>query len=57
VQVVSWFIPLHQAVNLMRGLILTGDIGAAAAAALCMAVLTTALFVVPMNLLRRRLVK
>jgi lipooligosaccharide transport system permease protein len=57
VQVVSWFIPLHQAVNLMRGLILTGDIGAAAAAALWMAVLTAVLFVVPMNLLRRRLVK
>ena len=57
VRTVSWFIPLHQAVNLMRGLILTGDIGAAAAAALWMAALTAILFVVPMNLLRRRLVK
>jgi lipooligosaccharide transport system permease protein len=57
VQVVSWFIPLHQAVDLMRGLILTGDIGAAAASGLWMAVLTASLFVVPMNLLRRRLVK
>jgi lipooligosaccharide transport system permease protein len=57
VQVVAWFIPLHQAVNLMRGLILTGDIGAAAAAALWMTVLTAVLFVVPMNLLRHRLVK
>ena len=57
VRIVSWFIPLHQAVDLMRGLILTGDIGSAGAAALWMLVLTSALFVVPMNLLRRRLVK
>jgi lipooligosaccharide transport system permease protein len=57
VQGVAWFIPLHQAVNLMRALILTGDIGAAGAAALWIAVVTGALVVVPMNLLRRRLVK
>jgi lipooligosaccharide transport system permease protein len=57
VQVVSWFIPLHQAVNLMRGLILTGDIGSAAAAASWIVALTAVLFVAPMNLLRRRLVK
>jgi lipooligosaccharide transport system permease protein len=57
VETVAWFIPLHQAVNLMRALILTGDAGAAAAAALWMATVTGALFVVPLNLLRRRLVK
>jgi lipooligosaccharide transport system permease protein len=57
VQTVAWFIPLHQAVNLMRALVLTGDVGAALAAATWVAVLTGALFVVPLNLLRRRLVK
>jgi len=57
VQVVAWFIPLHQAVDLMRALILTGDIGSAAAAAAWIVVVTGALFVVPMNLLHRRLVK
>ena len=56
-QVVAWFIPLHQAVDLMRALILTGDIGSAAAAAAWIVVVTGALFVVPMNLLHRRLVK
>jgi lipooligosaccharide transport system permease protein len=57
VQGVAWFIPLHQAVNMMRALILNGDIGAAAAAALWIVVLTAGLLVVPLNLLRRRLVK
>jgi lipooligosaccharide transport system permease protein len=57
VQGVAWFIPLRQAVNLMRALILNGDIGAAAASALWIAALTGGLLVVPMNLLRRRLVK
>jgi lipooligosaccharide transport system permease protein len=57
VQGVSWFIPLRQAVNLMRALILNGDLGAAAASALWIAVVTCLLLVVPMNLLRRRLVK
>ena len=57
VKVVAWFIPLHQAVNLMRALILTGDLRAAGAAALWIAVLTAILFVVPLNLLRHRLVK
>jgi lipooligosaccharide transport system permease protein len=56
-QVVAWFIPLHQAVNLMRALVLTGDVGAALASALWMVTLTAVLFVVPLNLLRRRLVK
>jgi lipooligosaccharide transport system permease protein len=57
VQGVAWFIPLHQAVDLMRALLLNGDIGAAAAAALWIVVLTAGLLVVPLNLLRRRLVK
>jgi lipooligosaccharide transport system permease protein len=57
VQGVAWFIPLHQAVNLMRALILTGDVGSAAAAALWIVVVTGAFLVMPMNLLRRRLVK
>ena len=56
-QVLAWFMPLHHAVNLMRALTLTGDLGAALAAALWIAVLTGALFVLPLNLLRRRLVR
>jgi lipooligosaccharide transport system permease protein len=56
-QAVAWFVPLHQAVNLMRALVLTGDVGAALASALWIVTLTAALFVVPLNLLRRRLVK
>jgi lipooligosaccharide transport system permease protein len=57
VRTVAWFIPLHQSVNLMRALILTGDAGAAAASALWIVTLTAALFVIPMNLLHRRLVR
>ena len=57
VRVVAWFVPLHQAVNLMRALILTGDAGAAGASALWILGVTAALFVLPMNLLRRRLVR
>jgi lipooligosaccharide transport system permease protein len=57
VRVVAWFVPLHQAVNMMRALVLTGDIGAAGRAALWLVVVTAVLFVLPMNLLRRRLVK
>lgn len=56
-QTVAWFVPLHHAVNLMRALMVTGDLGAAAGAAAWMAVLTAALFVVPLNLIRWRLVK
>jgi lipooligosaccharide transport system permease protein len=56
-QAVAWFIPLHQAVNLMRALVLTGDVESAATAGLWILVFTAALFVVPLNLLRRRLVK
>ncbi|HXF56482.1 MAG TPA: ABC transporter permease [Actinomycetota bacterium] len=57
VQAVAWFVPLHQAVNLMRALLLTGDPGAAGAAALWVGAVTAGLFVLPLNLLRRRLVR
>lgn len=57
VEVVAWFVPLYQAVNLMRALVLTGDVVAALVAALWIVVLTSALFLVPLNLLRRRLVR
>ena len=56
-QVLAWFMPLHHAVNLMRALILTGDVVAAAMAAGWIVVLTGILFVLPLNLLRRRLVR
>jgi lipooligosaccharide transport system permease protein len=56
-QVLAWFMPLHHAVNLMRALTLTGDVRAAILAASWIAILTGLLFVVPLNLLRRRLVK
>ena len=51
------FIPLHQAVNLMRALMLEGDLAAAEPAAAWILAVTAALFVLPLNLLRRRLVK
>jgi lipooligosaccharide transport system permease protein len=57
VQAVAWFIPLHQAVNLMRALVLYGDLGSAAASAAWILVLTAALAVLPLNLLRRRLIR
>jgi hypothetical protein len=41
----------------MRALVLTGDLRAAVLAAGWIAVLTAALFVLPLNLLHRRLVK
>jgi lipooligosaccharide transport system permease protein len=56
-QVLAWFMPLHHAVNLMRAITLTGDVRAALLAALWIVVLTAALFVLPLNLLHRRLVK
>jgi lipooligosaccharide transport system permease protein len=56
-QVLAWFMPLHHAVNLMRALTLTGDVRAAILAAAWIAILTAVLFVVPLNLLHRRLVK
>lgn len=56
-QTLAWFVPLHQAVNLMRALVLTGDMGAAAAAAAWLLSGTIVLFVVPLNLMRWKLVK
>lgn len=56
-QVLAWFMPLHHAVNLMRALTLTGDVRAALLAAAWIGVLTALLFVLPLNLLLRRLVK
>jgi lipooligosaccharide transport system permease protein len=56
-EVLAWFMPLYHAVNLMRALMLTGDLAAAAAAALWIAGLTALMFVLPLNLLRRRLVR
>jgi lipooligosaccharide transport system permease protein len=57
VQLVAWFMPLHHGVNLMRALTLTGDAAAALMAAAWIVVFTGALFVLPLNLLRRRLVR
>ena len=57
VQWLAWIMPLHHAVNLMRALMLTGDVRAAFLAAAWIALLTAALFVLPLNLLRRRLVR
>jgi lipooligosaccharide transport system permease protein len=57
VEPVAWFVPLHQGVNLMRALVLTGDAGAALASAAWLVVATALLFVLPLNLLNRRLVK
>lgn len=57
VQWLAWAMPLHHAVNLMRALMLTGDLRAAVLAATWIALVTGALFVLPLNLLHRRLVK
>jgi lipooligosaccharide transport system permease protein len=56
-QVLAWFMPLHHAVNLMRAITLTGDVAAALLAGAWIVALTGLLFVLPLNLLRRRLVK
>ncbi len=57
VQALSWLNPLHHATNLFRSLLLTGDAGAAVRAATWVAAVTAGLFVVPLNLLHRRLIK
>jgi lipooligosaccharide transport system permease protein len=57
VHTVAWFVPLYHAVNLMRALVLYGHAVTALADALWITVLTAALFVLPLNLLRRRLVR
>lgn len=56
-QTAAWFVPLHHAVDMMRALTLTGDLSRAAGSALWMLVLTLAMLVLPMNLMRRRLVQ
>ena len=56
-RVVAWFMPLHQGVNLLRSLMLTGDAVAALGAAAWIVVVTGSLFVLPLNLLHRRLVR
>lgn len=56
-QTLAWFIPLHQAVNLMRALTLTGDAGAALGAFAWIVVFTAATIWLPLNLLRRRMVR
>jgi lipooligosaccharide transport system permease protein len=55
VQVFAWFMPLRHSVELMRALLVNGDPGAAAGAALWIGAVTLALFSLPLNLLRRRL--
>ena len=57
VHVLAWFMPLHHAVNLMRAMTLYGDLGSALREAAWIVVLTGAMFVLPLNLLRRRLVR
>jgi lipooligosaccharide transport system permease protein len=55
-QTVAWFVPLHQAVEMMRAFTLTGDLGHALRSAAWIAVLTGGLLMLPLNLLHRRLI-
>jgi lipooligosaccharide transport system permease protein len=55
VQGFSWLMPLRHLADLMRALLLEGNAAAAGRAALWIAVVTVALFAIPLNLLRRRL--
>lgn len=57
VRAVSWLNPLRHGVDLMRALLLDGNPAAALRAATWIAVVTTTLFVLPLNLLHRRMVK
>ncbi len=57
IHVIAWFMPLYHGANLLRALMLTGDAGAALASAAWIVVVTAGLFVVPLNLLHRRLVR
>jgi lipooligosaccharide transport system permease protein len=57
VQAVAWFMPLQQAVVLLRALMLTGRLDEALAAAAWIAVVTAVLLPLPLALLRRRLVR
>jgi len=56
-QTVAWFVPLHQAVEMMRAFTLTGDLGHALRSAAWIVVLTGGMLVLPLNLLHRRLIK
>jgi lipooligosaccharide transport system permease protein len=53
---IAWLTPLHHGVELLRALVLTGDVDTAAGHALWLAVLTLVLIPPALNLLRRRLV-
>jgi energy-coupling factor transporter ATP-binding protein EcfA2 len=53
----AWFTPLYHGVNLMRSLWLTGDIVDALSSATWIVAVTALLFVLPLHILRRRLVK
>jgi lipooligosaccharide transport system permease protein len=53
---VAWFSPLYHGAELMRGLILTGDLGWAAAHALWLVLFSALVFPPAINLMRRRLV-
>ena len=57
VQTVAWFMPLQQAVVLLRALMLTGRLDEALAAAAWIAVVSAVLLPLPLTLLRRRLVR
>jgi lipooligosaccharide transport system permease protein len=56
VSVVAWFTPLYHLVQITRGLVLDPDALSVLGNALWLAVLTAALFVVPVRAMRRRLV-
>ena len=56
VGVVAWFTPLYHLVEITRGLLLGPDLLAVLGNALWLAVVTGALFVVPVRAMRRRLV-
>lgn len=53
---VAWFTPLHHGVELLRALLVSGDVGVAADHALWLGVFTVVLVPPAVNLLRRRLV-
>lgn len=56
VRPVAWLTPLHHGVELLRSLLLTGDVGAAFGHAVWLVVLALLLIPPALNLLRRRLV-
>ena len=55
VQGLAWFMPLRHGVELMRALLVDGDPGAAAGAALWITVVTAGFLLLPLTLLRKRL--